>query len=105
MRPKLDVEKLLKEGKLHSYDILLDEKYGKTGTPAREEFHEKTLAWYYGEILKERRKYLKLTQQELANNIGKKRSYVAHIEQGKTDIQLSNFLKIARALGLEMSLS
>jgi ribosome-binding protein aMBF1 (putative translation factor) len=90
---------------LHSYDDLLNKKYGERGTPARTVFEEKALAYYYGEILKERRKELKLTQQELADKIGKERSYIAHIERGETDMQLSSLLKISNALGLRLSLS
>ncbi|MDR2058058.1 MAG: transcriptional regulator, partial [Dysgonamonadaceae bacterium] len=32
------------------------------------------------------------------------RSYIAHIEQGETDMQLSSFLRITNALGLNFSL-
>ncbi|MDR1021778.1 MAG: helix-turn-helix domain-containing protein [Prevotellaceae bacterium] len=93
-----------KVAKLHSFDDLLDKEYGKTGTPSREAFHEKALAYYYGEILRDRRSELKITQQELADRIGKNRSYVAYIEQGKTDMQLSTFFTISSALGLSVEL-
>ena len=93
-----------KVAKLHSYDDLLDKKYGKRGTPIRTSFEEKALAYYYGEILKDRRKELKLTQQQLADRIGKERSYIAHIERGETDMQLSSFFRISSALGLTFSL-
>lgn len=98
---RLDPAKL---AKLHSYDDLLDRKYGKRGTPARTVFEEKALAGYYAEILKERRKELKITQKELAERVGKERSYIAHIEQGETDMQLSSFIRISNALGLHLSL-
>ena len=93
-----------KVAKLHSYDDLLDEKYGKRGTPSRIAFEEKALAYYYGTILKDRRKELKLTQKNLAEKIGKERSYIAYIEQGKTDMQLSTFFSISNALGLKFFL-
>jgi hypothetical protein len=48
-----------KVSKLHSFDTLLDRKYGKRGTFSRNSFEEKALAYYYGEVLKERRKELK----------------------------------------------
>ena len=98
----LDPEKL---AKLHSYDDLLDKKYGKRGTSTRNAFEEKALAHYYGEILKDRRKELKMTQQQLADQIGKERSYIAHIERGETDMQLSSFFRISSALGLNFSLN
>ncbi|MDR2683298.1 MAG: helix-turn-helix domain-containing protein [Dysgonamonadaceae bacterium] len=99
---RLDPEKV---AKLHSFDDLLDKEYGKTGTLSRKAFHDKSLAYYYGEILKGRRKELKITQQQLADKVGKERSYIAYIEQGKTDMQLSTFLNITNALGLKFSLS
>ena len=98
---QLNPEKI---AKLHSFDELLDNEYGKIGTSSRNAFHEKALAYYYGEILKERRKELKITQQQLADKIGKERSYIAYIEQGKTDMQLSTFLNLAGALGFKFSM-
>jgi len=85
---KLDPEKL---AKLHKTEDLLERRYGKLGTKEREEFHEKALANYYAEIFRDRRKELKITQQQLADKIGKERSYIAHLERGETDMQLSDF--------------
>ena len=65
---QLDEKKL---AKLKTTNQLLDEKYGKHGTASRESFNERTMAWYYGDILRERRKELKLTQKQLAQKIGK----------------------------------
>ena len=98
---KLDPEKL---AKLHDTSAILDRKYGARGTDTRSAFEEKALANYYAEILRDRRKELKITQQQLADRIGKERSYIAHIERGETDIQLSNFFRISNALGLGFSL-
>ena len=95
---KLDENKL---SKLHTAGELLDNKYGELGTESRTAFHEKSIAWYYGEILRDRRKQLKITQQELAEKVGTARSYIARVEKGETDIQISSFFRIARALGIE----
>lgn len=53
---KLDENKL---AKLHTAGELLDKKYGEAGTESRTAFHEKSITWYYGEILRDRRKELK----------------------------------------------
>ncbi len=90
--------------KLLSMNQYLDDKYGKVGTTSRADFHEKTMAWYYGDILKEKRKALKLTQMQLAERTGLKRTYISRIEQGNTDIQLSSLIRISEALGLQLSL-
>ncbi|WP_291100413.1 MULTISPECIES: helix-turn-helix domain-containing protein [unclassified Flavobacterium] len=99
-RPKLDLERIKRE--LHTVNDYLDEQYGKQGTPEREEFSKNALSFYYGELIKEKRKEKHLTQQQLADQIGKERAYIAKIEQGKTDLQISNFVQIINALGLTL---
>lgn len=84
--------------KLHNADELLDAKYGAPGTESRRAFDEKARAYYYGVILRDRRKELKMTQKELAEKVGTARSYIARVERGETDMQLSSFLRIADAL-------
>ena len=64
---QLDENKL---GKLKTTNQSLDEKYGKHGTVTREAFNEKAMAWYYGDLLRDRRKELKLTQKQLADYFG-----------------------------------
>lgn len=95
-------QKLLNE--LPTTNELLDEKYGKPCSSSREEFDTKARAWYYAELLKEKRKEKKITQAELAQRIGKKREYVALLERGETDMQLSTFITISNALGLRLEL-
>jgi HTH-type transcriptional regulator/antitoxin HipB len=99
-RIKINIEKLKKE--THSVNDYLDNQYGKIGTSERAEFSAKALSYYYGELIKEKRKEQHLTQQQLADQIGKERSYINRIEQGKTDMQISNFVQIINALGLKL---
>ena len=96
---KLDEAKL---AKLSTANDMLDEKYGKLGTPEREKFNEESIAWFYGTLLRDRRKELKLTQKQLAEKVGKEQSYIARIESGKTDVQLSSFFRIATVLGIQL---
>ena len=83
---------------------MLDEKYGKMGSASRDEFEAKAKAWYYAEVLKDARKKAGITQQQMADRIGKKREYVSLIEKGKTDMQLSTFLLMTEAVGLKVVL-
>lgn len=83
-----------KINEVRTFDELLDIKYGKPGRPAREEFEEKAVAFMVGEMIKEARKKAKLTQDDLAERIGTKKSYISRIENGKIDIQLSTLFKI-----------
>ncbi|MCF0207835.1 MAG: helix-turn-helix transcriptional regulator [Bacteroidaceae bacterium] len=102
MRPQLDINKLKS---FNTAEDLFKEKYGEKGSAAREEFDAKARAWYYAEVLKEARKKAGITQLQLANKIGKKREYVAMLEKGETDMQLSTFLMISDAVGLKFALT
>ena len=61
-------------------------------------------AYFYGEVLRERRKSLGITQKELAERVGRDRTYINRIEKGETDLQLSSFIRIADALGIALRL-
>ena len=91
-------------GQLINVKELIDKRYGKRGTESREKFREDAFSFYFGEIIKNRRKELKLTQNDLAELIGKKRPYISRIENGE-DIRLSNFALIANALNLSIQLT
>jgi ribosome-binding protein aMBF1 (putative translation factor) len=91
-------------GQLINAKELIDNRYGKPGTESREKFREEAFSLYFGEIIKNRRKELKLSQNDLAILIGKKRPYISRIENGE-DIRLSNFSLIASALNLSIQLT
>lgn len=85
-------------------ETVLAQEVGAIGSKEREEFNAKARAWYYGEVLRERRKELGITQKELAERIGRERTYINRIEQGETDMQLSSFIRIAEALNISLRL-
>lgn len=87
--------------KLTSFNHELDMDYGLPGTPSRRQFDEESIAWFYGNMLRERRKELNLTQKQLAEKLGREQSYIARVENGKADIQLSSFFRIAAILGIQ----
>jgi ribosome-binding protein aMBF1 (putative translation factor) len=80
--------------KLTSFENHLNKQYGKKGTSKREKFESESLAFRLGEMLKEERKKAKLTQEQLAEKTGTKKSYISRIEAGKSDIQISTFNRI-----------
>ena len=102
MKTKIDIDKVKR---LPTVEDLFEKEYGKKGTHLRDEFDAKSRAWYYAEILKNARKTSGLTQQQLADRIGKKREYVALLEKGETDMQLSTFIMITEAVGLKIILT
>jgi HTH-type transcriptional regulator/antitoxin HipB len=80
--------------KVKSFDELLEAKYGKLGTPKRDEHETKANYFVISEMLKEARKEANITQEQLAEKIGTKKSYISRLENGKVDIQLSTLFKI-----------
>lgn len=102
MERKLDRNKI---AQLPTVNDDLDDRYGKEGTRSRDEFNAKSRAWYYAECIKNARIRAGLTQKDVAERIGKKREYVALIERGETDMQLSTFIMMSEAVGLHFVLS
>ena len=102
MRAKINSEKLKN---LHTFEEVLVEQYGEKWRVSRDEFDAKARAWYYAEVLKNARKAAGITQQQLAEKIGKKREYIAMLEKGETDMQLSTFILISEAVGLKFALT
>jgi ribosome-binding protein aMBF1 (putative translation factor) len=91
-------------GQLIKSKDIIDNRFGKPGTESREEFRDEAFSYYFGEVLKNRRKELKLSQNDLAEMIGKKRPYISRIENGE-DIKMSNFVLVANALNLSITLT
>jgi len=77
-----------------SFDELLDIKYGKVGEKERDAFEERAQYFVISEMLKESRREAKITQEQLAEKIGTKKSYISRLENGKCDIQLSTLYRI-----------
>lgn len=91
-------------GKAINAKELLEKRYGKKGSAQREKFTEEAFSYYFGEIIRSRRKELHLSQEDLAEKVGKKRPYISRIENGE-DIRLSNFALLAKALGLSIQIN
>ena len=79
---------------LTTFDEHLDQRYGKVGTEKRTNFEIKAKAFAIGEIIREARKEAKLTQEQLAERTGTKKSFISRIENGHSDIQLSTLYKL-----------
>ena len=84
----------------------LENRYGKIGTKKRNEFELKSKSFIIGEMIKEERHLANLTQEELAEKAGTKKSYISRIENGQSDIQLTTLFKIIESgLGKELTLA
>jgi ribosome-binding protein aMBF1 (putative translation factor) len=86
------------------FENLLIDKYGKKGTAKRDDYEADSLAFRLGVMLKEARKSAQLTQEQLAERTGTKKSYISRIERGLSDIQISTYQKLIE-LGLGKKLN
>ncbi len=77
-----------------TFDEHLENRYGKLGTSKRTEFEIKAKAFAIGEILREARKEAQMTQEQLAEKTGTRKSFISRIENGHSDIQLSTLYRI-----------
>lgn len=85
---------------------ILNEKYGKKGTPERDNYELNSLAFRLGVMLREARAEANITQQELADKTGTKKSYISRIERGKSDIQISTYQRLIEiGLGKHLNIS
>ena len=87
-----------------TFDEHLESRYGKIGSTKRTNFEMKAQAFAIGEIIKDERKNAKITQEQLAEKTGTKKSFISRIENGHSDIQLSTLYKlIEQGLGRKIS--
>lgn len=88
------------------FEDLLKEKYGEKGTVSRDKHDAESLAFRLGVMLKEARKEAKITQEQLAERTGTKKSYISRIEKGQSDIQVSTYYKLIEiGLGKHLNIS
>ncbi|NLU38729.1 MAG: helix-turn-helix transcriptional regulator [Bacteroidales bacterium] len=79
---------------ISSFDELIEKEYGKIGTESRNDYEEKAQMFIVSEMLKEARRQANMTQEQLAEKAGTKKSYISKIENAKGNIQLSTLIRI-----------
>lgn len=88
------------------FEDLLKVEYGEKGTASRDKYDADSLAFRLGVMLKEARKEAQITQEELAEKTGTKKSYISRIERGQSDIQISTYYKLIEiGLGRQLNIS
>ncbi len=96
-------KKVLKTMDLTPIEDLITEDFGSVGTPERDQFEMECDAFIIGEQLKGERLKAGLTQEQLADKIGTKKSFISRVERGRADIQLSTLVKLFHGLGRQIS--
>lgn len=90
--------------KFRKADALIDDVWGKVGTPERDameaQLKEEVNAYFVGEAIKNARIQHNLTQEELGEKIGVKRSQICKLENGRCSPTLSTISRVFRALGI-----
>ncbi|MDR7369347.1 helix-turn-helix transcriptional regulator [Flavobacterium aquidurense] len=79
---------------IKSFDELIEAEHGKIGTEGRNQYEEKSQMFIISEMLKEAQKDANVTQEQLADKTGTKKSYISKLENGKGNIQLSTLIRI-----------
>ena len=90
---------------LTSIDDVMDAKFGKVGTPERENFRREAYTYCMGQIIYDARKSEKVTQKELAERIGASKSYISRVENGTIEPSVGTFYRIISALGLNIEIT
>jgi len=92
-----------KKLKLYSLDEITDEFIGKPGTPKRDAFEYELRLDVIGEAIKQARKERHLTQEELGQLVGVKKSQISKIENSLTDARFETIIKVFKALNAKIN--
>lgn len=88
------MNKMKKKAVPTNFNELLDQEYGPAGSRGRNEYDRRYQAFKLGVLIREARKNAKLTQHDLAERTGTKRTYISRIENDASDIRLSTLIRI-----------
>lgn len=89
--------------KTYSLENLTDKYIGKKGTSNRNKFDNELRIELLGEAIREARQKQNLTQEELGELVGVKKSQISKIENSTTDARITTILKVFEALGARVS--
>ncbi|HPH20513.1 MAG TPA: helix-turn-helix transcriptional regulator [Haliscomenobacter sp.] len=85
---------------------LIDEQYGKKGTPKRDKFEKGYETFKLGAMIHEARLEKGMTQEQLAEKCGTNKAYISKVENDIKDVRISTLQKIVEiGLGGQLNLS
>ena len=86
--------------------VLIDEQYGKKGTPKRDKFDKGYGTFKLGAMIHDARLEKGLTQEQLAEKCGTNKAYISKVENDIKDVRISTLQKIIEVgLGGQLNLS
>lgn len=85
---------------IKTLDHIKDQYYGVVGTPKRDDLERELEALRVGLKIKNARESLHMTQEQLANRIDKKRSFISKVESDGENMTLKTLFDVVeRGLG------
>lgn len=89
-----------------SWKEIKDEVYGKKGTSRRDELEREFGSFKIGLLLKKAREEKHLTQEQLAELVDKKRTYISRVENDGSNMTLKTLFEIVeKGLGGKVNIS
>ena len=86
--------------------LLIEEQYGKKGTPKRDKFDKGYETFKLGAMILDARLAKGLTQEQLAEKCGTNKAYISKVENDIKDVRISTLQKIIEVgLGGQLNLS
>ena len=86
----------------YTFEDIKDEVYGAKGTPRRDKIEKELASLQVGLQIRNARKSLHMTQSQLAEKIGKERSFISKVENDGQNLTLATLYDIV-SKGLGMS--
>ncbi len=87
-----------KKMKMMTLDQLKDRDIGKIGTPERDKYEFDLRMELLGEMIKSVRKERHLTQEQLGELVGVKKSQISKLERNTKNVTIETILKVFKAL-------
>ena len=87
-----------KDIKYKNFDGIKDKYLGKEGSPERDQYEFDLKLDVLGDMIKHLRNEKNLTQSQLGEMIGVKRSEISKLERGSRNMTIATVLKIFQAL-------
>ncbi|MEX0811788.1 MAG: helix-turn-helix transcriptional regulator [Chitinophagales bacterium] len=92
--------------KTKTWAKIKDDVYGKKGTARRDHVEREFESFKIGLLLKKAREDRKLTQEQLAQLVNKKRSYISRVESDGSNITLKTLFEIVeKGFGGKLNIS
>jgi ribosome-binding protein aMBF1 (putative translation factor) len=79
---------------IKTWSQIKDEKFGKIGTPRRDELVRDFETFKIGFLLREAREKKNMTQEELGTKVSKKRTFISRVENDGSNMTLKTLYDI-----------